>query len=313
VKALAFKGRDAQPLRRLLAPALVVVLMAALGTSGCGDEESSDERGPAGSSSRARASDFPRPSSRSLRELTRNMPQGPELVPSVSLLEPGRNRFAFVLFDRGDRQIGGLDVALYLSQGLDETVHGPFPARYERIAAEGGEGGQTESGAATTHSLYVTSVRLGDVSSYTAVAVSRLGGRWVASTPTQLNVTRDSSVPAVGERAIRTHNLAAALDTGQPILLLFAAPAQCHSRICGPVTDIARQVSSELGGRVEFVHVEIYRNGDPSEGVRSEVRAWHLPTDPFAFAIDSRGRVAARLEGAFSPRELRVAARTALR
>jgi len=34
------------------------------------------------------------------------------------------------------------------------------------------------------------------------------------------------------------------------------------------------------------------------------VRRWNLPTEPWAFAIDREGRVAARLEGAFSAREL---------
>ena len=52
------------------------------------------------------------------------------MAPSVSLLEPGENRFGFALFDRGNRQIGDLDVALYVARGIDETAHGPFEADY---------------------------------------------------------------------------------------------------------------------------------------------------------------------------------------
>ena len=55
------------------------------------------------------------------------------VAPSVSVLEPGTNRFGFALFDRGNRQIGDLDVALYVARGLDETAHGPFEADYSRI------------------------------------------------------------------------------------------------------------------------------------------------------------------------------------
>ena len=58
------------------------------------------------------------------------MLQGPVLAQSVPLLAPGRNRFGFALFDRGKRQIGDLEVVLYVAKGLDETAHGPFPARY---------------------------------------------------------------------------------------------------------------------------------------------------------------------------------------
>ena len=41
--------------------------------------------------------------------------------------------------------------------------------------------------------------------------------------------------------------------------------------------------------------------------------AWHLPSEPWVFAIDRRGRIAARLEGAASAAEVRAAAERALR
>ena len=58
------------------------------------------------------------------------------MAPGVSLLEPGANRFGFALFDRGNRQIGDLQVALYVARGIDQTVHGPFVAGYSRIDVE---------------------------------------------------------------------------------------------------------------------------------------------------------------------------------
>jgi hypothetical protein len=59
--------------------------------------------------------------------------------------------------------------------------------------------------------------------------------------------------------------------------------------------------------------MEIYRDNDVEKGFRPQVVRWRLPTEPWLFAIDRRGRIAARLEGAFSVRELEQALRAAER
>jgi hypothetical protein len=59
--------------------------------------------------------------------------------------------------------------------------------------------------------------------------------------------------------------------------------------------------------------MEVYKDNDLDKGPRPQFTAWHLRHEPFAFAIDSGGIVVARLEGAFSLRELRAAVRKALR
>jgi hypothetical protein len=59
--------------------------------------------------------------------------------------------------------------------------------------------------------------------------------------------------------------------------------------------------------------MEIYNNNDANKGTRPQFNAWHLDTEPVAFAIDRRGIVVERLEGAFSARELSAAVRKALR
>ena len=97
------------------------------------------------------------------------------------------------------------------------------------------------------------------------------------------------------------------------MLLLFASPALCESKACGPVTDVAEQVKREFGDRVAFIHMEVFKDNDAGKGVRGQVRAWGLESEPFAFAINSSGRIAARLEGAFSVRELEAAVRKALK
>jgi hypothetical protein len=50
----------------------------------------------------------------------------------------------------------------------------------------------------------------------------------------------------------------------------------------------------------------------PARAYRPQVGKWRLPSEPWAFAIDRRGIVVDRLEGAFSPRELEQAAEKAL-
>jgi hypothetical protein len=57
--------------------------------------------------------------------------------------------------------------------------------------------------------------------------------------------------------------------------------------------------------------MEIYNDNEIEKGFRPQVTQFELPTEPWAFTIDRDGKVAARLEGAFSADELREAVRKA--
>jgi hypothetical protein len=68
--------------------------------------------------------------------------------------------------------------------------------------------------------------------------------------------------------------------------------------------------------------MEIYNNNTIAPGcldgtkldgqcLRPQVLAYHLPTEPWAFAIDRSGKIVARLEGAFSKDELQSALKMA--
>jgi hypothetical protein len=179
-------------------------------------------------------------------------------------------------------------------------------------------------------------------------AVAKLDRRLVATSPAQVTVRETTSVPSVGDKAIRVHtptatsahgdlksidtrvppddmhdvDLVDALKRKRPVVLLFATPALCQSRVCGPVVDVAEQVKSEFAGKLDFIHMEIYRENNPSKGPRPQIPAWGLCsqtgksvtcTEPWLFTIDRHGRVAARLQGAFSAPELEAAVRRALR
>ncbi len=90
----------------------------------------------------------------------------------------------------------------------------------------------------------------------------------------------------------------------EPIVLLFATPQFCQSRVCGPVVDVAEQVKQLYGDKAAFIHMEIYNDNDPSKGVRPQVRAFHLPSEPWLFAIDRQGRIHSVIEGAFGVDQL---------
>jgi hypothetical protein len=99
----------------------------------------------------------------------------------------------------------------------------------------------------------------------------------------------------------------------KPIALLFSTPQLCISRVCGPVTDVAVQLQKKFGDKVDFIHQEVYVDNQPSKGLRPQLTAFHLRTEPWLFAINREGKIVSRLEGAFGTTELAQAIQAALR
>jgi hypothetical protein len=50
--------------------------------------------------------------------------------------------------------------------------------------------------------------------------------------------------------------------------------------------------------------MEVYNNNQLNDGYRPQMLRYRLPTEPWLFTIDKNGKIAARLEGAFSASEL---------
>lgn len=281
----------------------------------------------------AKPEDFPSPDGKTLHELLEEVEEsGPVLAAAVSQFEPGENRFGFALFDLARAQIADAPVALYVAQAGGGPVQGPIPAEYEELAVEPQfQSRSVASDPDAAKSVYVAELDLPKPGKYEILGLTRLDDRLVAATPAggPLVVRRKSVVPAVGDEAPVVHTRTEAdvhgnlqeIDTRQPpstmhdvdfadvvgrrpTVLLFATAALCQSRVCGPVIDVTEQVKAERGDEAAFVHSEIYRENDMSKGFLPEVAAWSLPTEPWVFAIDGSGRVAARIEGAFSADEL---------
>ena len=53
--------------------------------------------------------------------------------------------------------------------------------------------------------------------------------------------------------------------------------------------------------------MEVYNDNDPNKGLRPQLKAFHLPTEPWAFVIGADGLISDRIEGAFGATELRAA------
>jgi hypothetical protein len=90
----------------------------------------------------------------------------------------------------------------------------------------------------------------------------------------------------------------------KPVVLLFATPALCQSRVCGPVVDVAEQVKRDFGDQVAFIHMEVYNDNDLNKGSRPQFQAFNLQTEPWLFVIDRKGVIRTAIEGAFSVPEL---------
>ncbi len=133
-------------------------------------------------------------------------------------------------------------------------------------------------------------------------------------TPTKSEVAGDLAKIDTREPPSSMHDESFADVVGKkPAILLFATPALCQSRVCGPVVDIAEQVKAERGDEVTWIHQEIFKDNDAGKGFRPQVLEWRLPTEPWLFAVDSKGKVAARLEGAYSAAELESAVDAAVK
>jgi hypothetical protein len=314
---------------------LLALLASAVSTAGCGSSGSgADTAGQAAEQPQptARAEDFPAAQGRTLPDVINNLPKGPVFAPSVSILSKGENRVGFALFDNARKQISGAGVALYIGRTDGSDAHGPYLARSESLKVSPQfESKQTATDPDAAHSVYVADVPFPRNGKYAVLAIAQLDGRLVTSDPYELKAgSKGNLPPGPGDKAPVIHTLTppdvagnlAKIDTRlppaeslvkddfadvvgkKPVVLTFATPQLCQSRVCGPVVDVVAQVQAQTGDKVSFIHQEIYKDNDVSKGLRPQLVPYHLQTEPWTFVIDRNGVISTRFEGAFSPGEL---------
>jgi hypothetical protein len=329
----------------LLALACAAAALPAAGCGGAGDGSGGGASSPNATPPPAPAevvaashpsrADFPAVRGRTLRQLADSLDRaGPAVAPATTDYTPGRNRVAFGLIEQ-DGTLAWGNTAVYVARGEHAPAHGPFLAPADSLQVRPAFRSETSAGDSAP-GVYHADVELPGPGRWLLLAVTRRGGQLLGAATT-VTARRTSPVPAVGDAAPRVHtptpasvggdvskidtrvppddlhgDLADALGR-RPVALLFATPALCRSRVCGPVADEAVQLASAYGGSVAFIHNEVYVDNDPSKGLRPQLQAYGLTSEPWLFAIDRDGRVAARLEGAFGIDEFRAAVEAALR
>jgi hypothetical protein len=320
-----------RPVRRslALAPAALAVVAA-----GCGGGSSNNDSPPPQPKPTAARTSFPAASGKTLDTLRQGLPEGPILAPSTtSSLEKGNNRVGFALFTSDRKFVTNAQVALYTTKHDGTDVRGPYVARYESLKVKPQyESKTTANDPSAATSVYVADVPIPRAGRTVITGVARVNGKMTRTSGFELKIPAHitGGPPDVGQKGpvIDTPTVASVggdaskIDTRQPpatdllkdnyadvvgkkpIVLTFATPLLCASRVCGPTVDVVEQAKAETKGDVAFIHQEIYNDNEVSKGFRPQVSAWHLPTEPWTFVIDRKGRVSARFEGAVSVGEL---------
>ena len=260
-------------------------------------------------------------------------PYIPQLVSSETIV--GANRFLFGIDDAsGTKSIGTPDIKVqvgFQSAGPPATTIQPIVAGF--IWAIPDERG-----------LYATEVTFPTAGNWTAVFRASGGGLPAADVSLQFEVHATGySVPIGGQApSVATPTAATAADIAriatdptpdpsfyttsedealrkhQPFVLIFATPAFCVSKICGPALDGIKAVAKTEPGML-FINAEpyvlTYADGrlqpvlDATNQLQATeaVQAWGIVSEPWTFVVDGKGIVRGSFEAVVSAEELKAA------
>jgi len=259
-----------------------------------------------------------------LAKLAAGAQQG-ELILGTSDYAPGRIRLSFLLARSDGSLVSRNRARVWIAADRSSMSLAQATAELEAITVPGAR----VNPLGTSH-LFVARILLSHPGKYWML-VRPIGGRRLAALasfavnghtaalPIGVNAVA-SQTPTIGSshgdlRAITTHvppdrallrySVAASLAAHRPFVLVFASPAICPNRTCGPVVDVVEAVRRQLSASgVRFIHVEPYQANNPGLGLNQWAKQWHLPDEPFTFLVGRDGRIKAKFEGSFSAGEL---------
>jgi hypothetical protein len=107
--------------------------------------------------------------------------------------------------------------------------------------------------------------------------------------------------------ALYQMTIAEAITNGLPSVVVFSTPGFCQTAVCTPVLNSVKEVYKEQSDRANFIHIEVYKQFNPELILADEMVEWGFTSEPWTYVLDTTGRVAARLGGPVSPRELMMA------
>jgi hypothetical protein len=168
---------------------------------------------------------------------------------------------------------------------------------------------------------------------------AKIQGSGTQTASAAFQVASKPTLPAPGQRALRTKNLTihlkgvplAAIDSRasvngtipdrnlhewtiakaiadhRPVLVVFATPVYCISRFCGPVTNVVEQLSRQYANRAVFIHVEIWRNFN-KHVINKAAASWLFRngdlTEPWLYLIGANGVIVDRWSSLFDVHEV---------
>jgi hypothetical protein len=317
--------------------ALVALALTGVVLAGCGSGGGEGDSRPAPS-----AQDFPSAKGKNLDEIVEESGAKKSnlvIAPAALSFVRGENRFPVGVFTVGGKQIQNVDVAFYFAKGdKSKDVIGPLPAYQETLEVKPAYRAATSGAEGDATSVYVVpKVDLKSDGNWTAIAMLKGKDGLEASLLPSVQVGGFPKIPEDGEKPPAITTLTAAdvgddlekIDTRippdqmhkydfadvlgkKPIVLMFATPALCQTRVCGPVADVAQQVADKYEPEVAFIHQEVYVDNEIEKGVRPQLKEFGLETEPWTFVIGKDGRVSDRIEGAFGVKELEKAVQQVL-
>lgn len=257
----------------------------------------------------------------------------PQLVSSETVV--GVNRFLFGIDDAtGTKTIGTPDIGVQVgfeSAGPPASTIQPAAARFIwAIINERGlyavdvtfptAGNWTAVFRASGPTLPASNVSLQFEVREKGLAIPIGGKAPSVATPTAAttaDVARVATDPKP-DPSFYTTSEDQALASHKPFVLVFATPAFCQTKVCGPTLDGIKAVAKTEPGFL-FINVEPYKlqyTGTQLQPVLSTdnqlqavdaVRAFGIVSEPWTFVVDSQGIVRGSFEAVVSPEELKAA------
>ena len=279
---------------------------------------------------------FPPADGRSLQQLGTLVSATVSLGAATGTFTPGTRRLAFGLTTSAGRYVYA-PTAVYLARTATAPASGPFLAPIDSMVVAPVYRSEQNAGPGDISAIYAADVPVAHAGTMDVLSLTH-GPHVLIGATGEIAVARSSPIPDVGQRApavatdtaATVHGDTARLTTRlppehmaavsltqvlgkRPVALLFSTPQLCTSRVCGPVTDVAVSLQRRFGSRIAFIHEEVYVDNQPNQGLRPQLKAFHLETEPWLFTINRRGIITARLEGAFGTAEMIRALQAALR
>ena len=201
---------------------LLTVAVAALVAAGCGGDDGDGPTPPEGVSqsdferqlrdaATVTVDDFPATRGRTLQELANTAQAGPKVGLATSVLVPGENRLAFGVIGADNEFLYGKS-AVYVAPTPNDEAQGPFAAPADSLVTKPEfRSQQAASAEDEIAAVYAAEVPFERPGRHAVLILTKTASGLVGAA-TEIEVVRDSPIPAVGERppAVETDTLESA-------------------------------------------------------------------------------------------------------